>query len=608
MNRRGARPALNAALCGRRVARAVALLGAIAAAGCMPIPQEPPVPPGALAVGEAREVELYAIRLDVSNFEEVVTKADILALPQSVRDSLWLQDLDLTGDSGTPRLLDNAMAAIRALKLDDPALTQSERNMIRLLNMTPDTSDLRRTQLEEMLSIAPKVGFAAEEVLADAAGIGVEQPFLSDQSLTEAVVAGVIGTHPNAQQRPGRKTASNPDGIYPVARGLLPVTLEDAASDMASLSVRFGEFQQGGRYHPGFMVGTTRAEILSDDFKMILKANANALPFKGVDLTNASRGNVSSIGKDGGELFDFSDPDWLRIEGLNPDAVVEEMTFQILEHPDAFPNSAGPLPSPMGNSPVWTAPPWTLERIVAEAGFASFAGRNFSRQYFLKDPAQPLFTLTIEQGYMSVATLANLGSPPPPMFMWDLMLEVAQARLHDGPDPAAPAVDAIPEGEGHVRFTLRDVPIGVASAQIAHAIRTNLEDDPSSLISAAGSILDQRAGQPDFFLYQPRSTAPQDVQGDWLYFIHPDDIPTGDDGLPVWAPTGYPTSGFYKGPELSEKISDFTDVEGDVSHDKVRVNEGDVLYCADHEGAIFRIDVLTKPSPARLTLRVTRVM
>jgi len=583
-----------------------AVLASSVVGACMEVPTPPPPPPDALAVGESREVELYAIRLDVSNFEEVVTKADILALPQKVRENLWLQDLDLTGRSGTPRLLDNAMAAIRALPLDDPALSQSERNMVRLLNMTPDTSDLRRTQMEEMLAIAPKVGFAAEEVLAEAAGIKVDAPFLSDQSLTDAVVDGVIGSHPNAQVRPGRKTASNPEGIYPVARGFLPVTLEDAASDMASLSIRFGAYNQDGRYHPGFMVGTTRAKVLSDDFKMVLKANANALPFKGVDLTNGSRGNVGSIGKDGGELFDFSDPDWLRIEGINPNAVVEEMTFQILEHPDYFPISAGPLPSPIGNSPVWTAPAWTLERIVAEAGFTSFSSRDFSREYFLKDESDPLFVLSIDQGYMAVETLANLGSPPPPMFMWDLMLEVAQVRLHDGPDPASPETDAIPEGEGHVRFTLRDVPIGITADQIAEAIRNNVEEDPSGLVSAAGSILDQSAGEPDFYFYQPRSDAPEAVQGDWLYFIAADDIPTGDDGAPLWDPAGYAKPGFFSDAALTQKVSALTPVDGDVTHEKVRIAEGDVLYAGDNTGAVYRIDVLTKPSAARVRLRITR--
>ena len=93
-------------------------------------PQATPEPSD-LAVGESRVIELYAIRLDVTNFEEIVTKEDILQLPKKIRENLWLYNLDITGKSGTPRLLDNALAQIRSLPDDDPSLTLAERNMER---------------------------------------------------------------------------------------------------------------------------------------------------------------------------------------------------------------------------------------------------------------------------------------------------------------------------------------------------------------------------------------------------------------------------------------------------------------------------------------------
>ena len=59
-------------------------------AGCIqPPPLDYPVTTP-LSVGEARTVELYAMRLDVSGYEKTLTKADILALPQSLQDDLWL--------------------------------------------------------------------------------------------------------------------------------------------------------------------------------------------------------------------------------------------------------------------------------------------------------------------------------------------------------------------------------------------------------------------------------------------------------------------------------------------------------------------------------------
>jgi hypothetical protein len=346
--------------------------------------------------------------------------------------------------------------------------------------------------------------------------------------------------------------------------------------------------------------------VLSDDFKMILRASTNALPFKGVDLTNASMGGVASIGKDSGQLFDFSDPDWLRIEGLNPEVIVERMAFQILEYPALLPPSTSPLPAPWGDSPVWLAPPWTLERVVAGAGFNAFASRQYAREYWIKDPSEPLFTLSIEDGWMGVETLANLGSPPPPMYLWDLMLEVAQVRLHDGPDPAHPEVDALPEGTADTRFTLTDVPIGVTTEAISEAIRRNLEEDPSGLVSAASSLLDQSSGAPDFYYYQPRRSAAAEVQGDWLYYITADDIPVDATGAPLRDPARYTTPGFFADAPLTQKVSSTAPVEGDASHEKVRVAPGDVLYATDDSGSVFRIEVLAKPSPARLRLSITR--
>ncbi len=586
--------------------RGVLLIGLVWVSGCFtkPVAEEPDLTE--LAVGESREVELYAIRLDVTDFTEEVTKAKVLSLPASVRQNLWLYDLDMTGESGRPRLLDNTMAQIKAMDVSDPSLTQAERNMVRLLSMTPDTADLSRTSMEPLLDIAPKVGFAAAEILAEAVGIGVEDSFLSDHAVTSAVVDAIIRSHPNALYRPGKKTDDNPDGLVPVPWGHLPVTLEDAASDMTSLATRFGPYQQDGVYHPGFVVDAY-AELLGDDFKMILKANANALPYKGVDLTSASRGNVASIGKESAPMFDFSDPDWIQIEGLQPTVVVERMVFQILEHPEFLPGSSSPLPTPTGNSPVWIAPSWTLEHLVARAGLNMYGDHQFYKEYYLTSPDNPLFVLDIDAGWMTITTLGDVGSPPPPLYIWDLFLEVAQARLHDGPDPANPAADPIAEGEAHVRFTLTDIEVGITAEQVADAIRLNLEEDPSGLISVAGVLLDQSAGVPDFFYYRPRPDGTEASEGDWLYYITADDLPLDDNGAPVRDFADYTRLGFFADPDLTLEISAPTPSDGDILHRKIEIEPGDLLYAGDDSEKVYSIEVLDKPSRAKVALRIERL-
>lgn len=572
------------------MSRRVLALGAclLGLGACMEPPPEPTGPPEALAVGEAREIELYAIRFDVLDYEQTVTKADILALPDHVRDDLWLYDLDLSGGSGTPRLLDNALSQVRDLDPDDPALTLAERNMVRLLNMTPDTAELEGTALEELLSIAPKLGFAAPEVLSDALGIGVEDPFLQEWAVTEAVLAGVIGTHPNARTRAGA------DGPIAVPPGHVPVTLGDAASDLRTMPEKFGPILREGEWHPGFIVATSGAAILGDDFSMTLRASTNALPFKGVDLTNGEVGSVTSIGKDGRRLFDFSDPGWIQFEGILDHKTIDELTFQILEHPELLSTGDSPYPSPWGNSPVWVAPPWTLERVVAEAGLLAFGERDFERDWFLGDSVDPLFQVDINAGWMAMTTKGNVGSPPAPLYIWDLMGEVAQARLHDG---------GVAEGKAHVRFVLRDVDIGVTTEQITEAIKANLELDPAGLVVAARELLDQSYGAPDLYYFRPRASAPAEVQGDWLFYITDDDLPSGSDRL--WS--DYSQPGFFADEALTDRVSAHVDVDGDTAHDKVRISTGDVLYVADDAGGRFRIEVLAKPSESRVRLDVSRV-
>ena len=126
----------------------------------------------------------------------------------------------------------------------------------------------------------------------------------------------MISTHPNTRTRPGPVTDEHPDGIYPVARGALPVTLGDVASDFANIGERFGPYARDGVTHPGFVSGETRASVLTEDFALTVRANANALPYKGIDLTDGSSASVNSVRSQIQALFDFDDPNWLRVEGL----------------------------------------------------------------------------------------------------------------------------------------------------------------------------------------------------------------------------------------------------------------------------------------------------
>ncbi|MEZ4472513.1 MAG: hypothetical protein R3F60_17315 [bacterium] len=110
-------------------------------------------------------------------------------------------------------------------------------------------------------------------------------------------------------------------------------------------------------------------------------------------------------------------------------------------------------------------------------------------------------------------TVAGLGPPPPPAYVWDLILDVAQVRLHDG----------VPEGQAQVRLALPPLAIGLDAEALIDAMRPALEarreelvrmmlGDPADLPSdaVAWRAGDELVFSPDFkvFLSPARTGTP----------------------------------------------------------------------------------------------------
>ena len=576
------------------IAAAVLLVATGACIDALPPPEAEDTTP--LRVGQQRRIELRFLRFDVANFEETLTRDDIRALPADVQSRLWLLDLDLRGGPTAPRLIDNALEAIRHL---DPALlSRPGQNMQRLLRMTPDTAQLAGTSLEELLGLAPVIGLVPGQILADLLGINVDAEILPPSAASSTVLDLVIASHPNTWQRLGPKTPANPEGVYAVEPGTLPLTLADAVNDFETLTERFGPVSMDGVFHPGFLVGPVRAKILDDDFQITVRANANALPFKGVELASVQTASVNSVPSQIEALFDFDNPGWLTIEGLAAgEPVIEEMTFRIVED-DAFHfGGRSPIPVGRGSSRAWTLAPYTLERVLLEGGRRAFAGQTGEVRYVQPGRVEPLFRAVVDDGWQQIDVLAGVGAPPPPSYLWDLILEIGQVRIHDGD---------LPEGEGDVEFPLRDIPIGTTSALIEKTMRENLAADPRSLLGIATELIDSTKGAADFYYVRTPSDVDTEIQGDWLFFINEGDIRTDDEGRPI-RPYDYPRVGFFADAALTERRSSRIEVDGDVDHEKVRITVGDVLYVGGKRGEVFRLDVGDKPSLARIRLDVTRV-
>ncbi|MCA9659783.1 MAG: acetyltransferase, partial [Myxococcales bacterium] len=185
-----------------------------------------------------------------------------------------------------------------------------------------------------------------------------------------------------------------------------------------------------------------------------------------------------------------------------------------------------------------------------------------------------------------------------PSYFWDVLIEVAQVRLHDG---------GIAEGDGDVSLTLRDVPVGVTTADLVAAIKENLANDPAPLTDIAEIINDNAEGDPDFYYYQPTLGNPEAIQGDYLYFVAPVDVRVKDDNSPVRDYAAYQKPGFFADAGLTQKVSDKAEIDGDVVHEKVKIAAGDTLYIMDDKGWTYRLDVGDKPSTNWISIDVTRL-
>jgi hypothetical protein len=557
-----------------------------------PLTLDEPLPAPELAVQETRRIELRYLRFDVEGFEQRLTLEDLRALPQTTLDGVWLLDLELTP------LVHNALTQLKTLPADQVAmLPPAAQNMRTLLNITPDNVDLSGTSLEELVALSGAVGLPPARALADIFEIGVTDNFIPIEANTEAVVAGLIGSHPATQLRAGPIDAEHPDGLWPVAPNSLPITLGDVVSNFDDLAERFGPAQTEFGTHPGFISAAEGLSVVEDEFAMTVKVDVNALPYKGADLTDVSGASVNSISSQIATVFPIDDPEWMQVEGLVPMPSISTMTVVMIENDAFIPSGTSREPTPHGNSPAWDLPPWEFERVVAEMTMLAAADiSDHCTSYELGTGVEAFSACIDATSWVEFQTFNDVGNPPPPSYAWDVVLELAQVRLHDG---------GIPEGEADIAFSLHDVPLGVSAEAIVEEIRENLAADPIALEELAENLTNSTVGYADFYYWRPAPGGPVDAEGDWLFFITADDIPVDDSG-PA-RPYAYANPGFFADAELSVKLSSTAEIAGDDAHEKLRIAPGDVVYVEDDTGRVYRIDVADKPSVHTVALDVTRV-
>jgi hypothetical protein len=467
-----------------------------------------------------------------------------------------------------------------AFGIDTSTWGAAERNLQRLLRMSPDNADLSGTSLEEVLSLAPNLGLPPARLLADIAGVAVDEPFLSSADTARAILRNVIETHPNIDVDPA-------DG-----RKKVRVSLHDALRNFTTLAARFGPSGS----HPGFLTGTTFSAALKANFAMTVTARSNLTQHEGVVpgvgkgylfvLRDPSRPSILE--------FDFLDPARFQVQGIADEPTVD-MTFFMTEHDGFVAGGTSQTARPdgiffQGNSPAWTLSPWLIEHVVIDAVYLAKRDRFRETAYrhtFQYDVGaiSPAALVHWDKGWITMTTAGGLGNPPAPAYFWDHLLEAAQVRLHD---------QGVAEGAARVQFTLRRIPLGLNADQLKERIRPQMEAQKADLSRIL--LGDTSAYRSDVAFYLARGAD----RALYLYFTAPSDVP----GL---TPYPFSTPGFFRDEALTRKASSTAaGTSGDTIHEKVAATAPATYFIRGADGLRYRIELLDRAGD-ELHLRVVLV-
>ncbi len=448
--------------------------------------------------------------------------------------------------------------------------TSAEYSLVRILTMTPANAKVQGTSLEGVQELADLLGLGGGfgQILADGLGISRTTEFISTSAVVAAIQLNVLASHPSFE-----------------GQTKIRFTLEDALTDLASMTARFGP--SGG--HPGILDPSfpMSGQALGPDFQMTAVATSNMRIADGIDL-DSGKDYVNVVVDTTGPSFsdplefDFEDPEKFSMTGIIEDLAVdlrfavEEWTGFVntcVEHPPCQDN----LPeSPVTSDSVWAKPPWTMEYVVADAARTLYDDRVHFASYLFGAAEVRIGQNGDPPGWVEYFTLLNLGNPPPSQYLWESIMEVAQVALHTPPEVT------FPEGAANVAFTLQDMPVGITGPEIEDAVRPYLQSQSSALADYLLGDYTKNNGLVDLYFRRASDGAP------YLFFVTSDD-------LPPEVSYSHTTPGFFAEPSLSpeSKVSmiNIAGVE-DTTHEKLPLVEGlQVVYVEDAAGAVFRLRI-----------------
>ena len=438
----------------------------------------------------------------------------------------------------------------------------AELNLQRVMTMTPDVADVSGTSMEPLLQLAGNLGVPVPTLLAQIPGIGVSDTFLTIEQVADAVYRNVLATHPNVVVDPV-------DGVAKV-----PVTMYDALHDLEPLAETLGPTGA----HPGVLYAATEASVLLPNFALTVTGTSNLVQWEGIDLSSGKSWLFAKAPGVEVVVLDFLDPETFSLSGLADEPEVD-LNVLIVEHPTFISGGTqkgGNLEDGFakGNGPVWSVNPWTSEYMVTDAIFHAtrdlYAGSGYQKSWSHDVGSIPnAATIHWDHGWVTVNTVAGIGSPPKPAYWWDVVLELTQVRMHDG----------LAEGEADLHLPLPGVRVPLTAEQLVDSMRPVLESQKAELSEAMVGDHSSYESPCDVFLVTGEDGQP------YLYYVRDEDIP-GSTALHAFA-------GFYEDSGLTTKRSTTASLgSGDTLHEKIHVDgDGETVYAAETNGSVWRLEV-----------------
>lgn len=534
-----------------------------------------------LAAPRDRSVSLV---LDKQGMGEVI--------PESVRRSIIILNLDPSVlMTNTMETIKNACGAGWQSLGFNPRCPSSwgtqELNLWRLLTMTPANVNVAGTSIEgtaEIADILSSLGLIDDfnTILADTLGIDKRVEIVDTANAVAALRDDLIKTHPNAN-----------------ANGTLPVTIQDGFSDMRELATRFGPSGS----HPGFLdpSAPTFSQVLTPSFRMAVRGTSNLTWHDGIDLSQG-KDYIAILPTPSSDVITFDFTNTLSVTGLAANPTVD-LTFIMREAPtflrSAVRENDEEPPAHPGQGQMWSASKWLIEYVFVDASFRKYRGRApYAKAYttLFGLVTQAVITVGANDdnklpnlsnplpGWARFYTLFGLGSPPKAQYLWEMIAEIAQIRLRDG---------GVAEGQGHVRFELQNLPVGLTAQQIIAQMRPALEAQKSALAQRLLGDYRTNNGAVDLYLHGTAGNL-------YLFFAHSSD--------PLPRATTYATPGFYSDAALTQKVSSTEAMtSGDAVHEKLKLSGAPArtVYVKDDSGGVYRLEI-DAASSDRVTLRASK--